>query len=156
MVVQSVQKTVGGVGDMSAKEYLQQAMKLDRLIRSKTEQLERLESLATSAPQSFGEEGPPSAHDDTKGSKLENQVVSIVDLKEQMKKKTAELVQSRAEITSVIEGVNNLTLQFVLEERYLNYKTWDMIADQTGFSKDYLYRLHSEGLRLVECVLSHR
>ena len=140
---------------MNAKEYLQQAMKLDRLIRSKTEQLERLESLATSAPQSFGEEGT-AAHDDTKGSKLENQVISIVDLKEQMKKKTAQLVQSRAEITSVIEAVNNLTLQFVLEERYLNYKTWDVIADQTGFSKDYLYRLHSEGLRLVECVLSHR
>lgn len=140
---------------MNAKEYLQQAMKLDRLIKSKLEQLERLESLATSAPQPFGEDGA-SAHDDSRGSKLENQVITIVDLKEQTRKQTERLVAMRTEISSTINSVNNLTVQFILEERYLNYKSWDVIADQTGFSKDYLYKLHSEGLRLIQSVLNHR
>ena len=138
---------------MSVKEYLQQAEKIDRIVKAKTEQLARLESLATSASSAFSETG--GHHDDSKGSKLENQVIGIVELKDNLRKKTNELIKVRSEISSTIDRVNSLTHQYILEERYLNYKSWDSIGDITGFSKDYLYRLHREALQMVEAILSH-
>ena len=138
---------------MDAKEYLQQAFKIDRIIKSKLEQVARLESLATSASQSFSQTGP-SAHDDSKGSKLENLVVSIVDLKEEAQKQMEELAKRRLEISKTISGVGNLTLQYVLEERYLLYKTWDEIRGEMGFSQDYLFRLHKRGLERVDHLIN--
>ena len=141
---------------MNAKEYLQQAERIDRLVKSKTDQLARLESLATSATPHISETGGGGGHDDTKGSKLENQVIGIVELKDSIRKKANELIKVRAEIGKTIDSINSLTHQYILEERYLNYKSWDIICDVTGFSKDYLYRLHRDGLRMVEGVLAHR
>lgn len=139
---------------MTAKEYLQQAFKIDRIIKSKMEQIAQLESLATSATQSFNPTGATAPHDDTKGSKIENMVVNIVVLKEEAQRQTAELVKRRIEISNTIASVNNLTLQYILEERYLLYKDWDEIKNETGFSQDYLFRLHREALNLVGHIIN--
>ena len=138
---------------MNAKEYLQQAQKIDRIVKSKLNQIERLESLATSASQTLDPSGSHASADPTKGSKLENMVVGIIDLKEQVQKQAAKLIEVRKEITETINSINNLSVQFILEERYLIYRTWDEIADETGFSKNYLYHMHSTGLQLVDGVL---
>ena len=141
---------------MSAKEYLQQAERIDRLIKSKTDQLARLEALATSATPRYSDTGASVSHDDSKGSKLENQVIGIVELKDNIRKRANELIKVRAEIAKTIDAINSLTHQYILEERYLNYKSWEVIGDDTGFSKDYLYRLHRDALRLVEAVLANK
>ena len=141
---------------MSAKEYLQQAERIDRLVKSKTDQLARLEALATSATPRYSDTGASVSHDDSKGSKLENQVIGIVELKDNIRKKANELIKVRAEIAKTIDAVNSLTHQYILEERYLNYKSWDSIGDITGFSKDYLYRLHRDALHMVEQILANR
>ena len=140
---------------MTAKEYLQQAQKIDRVVKSKMEQLARLEAIATSATPTFSNTGG-GKHDDSKGSKLENQVIGIIELRDSIARKAAELIKVRATITKVIDSINSLTHQYVLEERYLNYKSWDSIGEETGFSKDYLYRLHRDGLHMVEVVLSKK
>lgn len=139
---------------MSAKDYLKQAYNIDRILRSKLEQIERLESLSVSASQKIDTIGGSAPHDNTKGSKVENMVVDIVVLKEEAQKQTAKLVAKRLEITKTIAAVGNLTLQYILEERYLLYKSWDEVRSESGFSKDYLYRLHREALRIVERLIA--
>ena len=140
---------------MSAKEYLQQAERIDRLVKSKTDQLARLEALAVSATPRYSDTGK-SAHDDSHGSKLENQVIGIVELKDSIRKRANELIKVRKNISETIDRVGSLTHQYILEERYLNYKNWDSLCDITGFSKDYLYKLHREGLRMVESILNNK
>lgn len=137
---------------MNAREYLQQAFKIDRLVKSKIEQVAKLESLATSATQNFSASGIPTSHDDTRGSKVENMVVDIVILKEQVQAQTAELLKLRGEIQQTLGRIDNLTVRFLLEERYLLYKSWDEICYETGFSRDYVYRLHRQGLSSVEQI----
>lgn len=138
---------------MTAKEYLQQAFKIDRLVKSKIEQVAKLENLATSATQNFSSTGIPSAHDDTHGSKVENMAVDIVVLKEQVQAQTAELLKLRGDIQRTIGRIDNLTVRFLLEERYLLYKSWDDICYETGFSRDYVYRLHRQGLSAVDQIM---
>lgn len=139
---------------MNAREYLQQAFKIDRLVKSKIEQVAKLESLATSATQNnINQAGVLSSHDDTHGSKIENMVVDIVILKEQVQAQTAELLKLRGEIQQTIGRIGNLTVRFLLEERYLLYKSWDEICYETGFSRDYVYRLHRQGLEFVETIM---
>jgi predicted DNA-binding protein (UPF0251 family) len=139
---------------MNAKEYLQQAQKIDRIVKSKLAQIERLESLATSATQVLDPTGSHASADPTKGSKLENMVISIVDLKEQAQKQAAKLMEIRKEIMETLNKVSNLSVQFILEERYLLYRSWDSIAEETGFSKSYLFHMHSTGLQLVESIIN--
>jgi hypothetical protein len=132
---------------VTSKEYLSQVPKMDRLIKSRQEQLARMESLSVSAGTSvFSESGVRVSRDPSKGSKLDNQVSEIVDLKDSIRLQLAKMVELRKEVSGVISKINNLTLEFILEERYLNCKSWDAICDQTGYSKDYIWRLHRKAL----------
>lgn len=140
---------------MNAKVYLRQAMQAERLLRSKMEQLARLESMATAATQRFDSTGG-SHGTGLEGSKLENSVVGIVDMKDQIHEQTVYLVKLRKDISGTIAGVANMTHRYILEERYLNYKEWHQIQDETGFSLDYLYKLHRGALSTIQRMLNDR
>lgn len=131
---------------MRTKEYLQQAYKIDRILRSRFRQIESLESLATSATQAFGST-PLSSR--TNGSKVENMAVRIVDLKNETERDSERLLRIRADIARAIRSVNDLTLEYVLEERYLNFRTFDQIADDMSMSRDHIFRLHRRAVSLV-------
>ena len=133
----------------SAKDYLQEAYKLEKLIRSKMEQIERLESRASSAPQTF--EAP--ARSSSSGSKIENMAVSLVMLKEEAEEQSKLLAKKRIEISKTIAKAKSYTHQYVLNERYLLNKSWDLIKAESGFSKDYLMRLHRDALLAIGKLL---
>ena len=80
--------------------------------------------------------------------------MSIVDLKDQAQKQAAKLMEIRKEIMETLNKVSNLSVQFILEERYLLYRSWGSIAEKTGFSKSYLFHMHSTGLQLVESIIN--
>ena len=138
---------------MNAKEYLQQVEKVDKLLRSIATQIEKNRSLAAYTSPTIDPSGSHGSADPAKGSKLENMVINIMDLEEQKQRQAARLKEIKKEVAETINSINNLSVQFILEERYLLYRTWDEIADETGFSKSYLYRMHSIGLSLVAGVL---
>ena len=141
---------------MKAEDFLGQAESIDNLIREKNRYLETLESLATSAPQAINPSGSHGSPDPTKGSKLENQVIDIVDLKEQIQKQNRRLFQIKADIAAVLSKIDNLTIQHVMTARYMNLRSWKAIQSETGFSTGYLYRLHNKGLEQVERIINNR
>lgn len=134
----------------SAKDYLQEAFKLEKLIRSKMEQIERLESRATSAPQTLDS---PTGKSSSNGSKVENMAVSIVMLKDEAEAQSKLLAKKRIEISRTIAKAKSYTHQYVLNERYLLNKSWDLIKAESGFSKDYLMRLHRDALLAIGKLL---
>ena len=136
---------------MNVKAYLQQAYRIEMLVRSRTEQIQRLESLAVSVGHPLDSSGGGfTQRDPTKGSKVESLAIQLVELRERVSEESAKLLKLRQEITSKIHAVNNLTYEYLLEERYLNYKSFDSIADDMGLSKDYVFRLHREALKLIK------
>lgn len=147
MILRLIEFVIEELKKMRAKEYLQQAYKIERILKSRMEQIARLESLATSATQAFGDSPPPSSH--SGGSKVENLACQLADIRSETERDSQRLLLIRRGIVEAIRSVGDLTLEYLLEERYLNYRTFDQIADDMSLSKDYVFKLHRTALSLV-------
>lgn len=128
---------------MTAKEYLNQAYRLDQRIRSKQEQIASLNDLSTSCSSSMT--GMP--HNPNHGtSRMADAVCKIVDLQESIAADMKELVELKAEIIATIKAVECIEYQLILEKRYISGKSWPEIAVDLGYKMRHLYKLHDEAL----------
>ena len=128
---------------MTAQEYFNQAYRLDQRINSKIEHLLTLNELALKATATYT--GMP--HSPNKGSQtMANTVGRIIDLQNEINRDIDELVDLKAEIREVIDAVPDTDLRLILEERYLNWKSWEQIAVTLGYNLRYLHRLHRQAL----------
>jgi DNA-directed RNA polymerase specialized sigma subunit len=61
-------------------------------------------------------------------------------------------VDLKTEIMQVIKQMSDLELQTLLEQRYLNFKTWEQIAVDMGYNVRHLYRVHEKALKVPKFV----
>lgn len=132
---------------MTAKEYLNQAYRLDQRIRSKQEQISTLNDLATSCSTSMT--GIP-RKPNKGGSRMADAVCKIVDLQDSIAADMQELVELKAEIIATIKAVDCIEYQLILEKRYISGKSWPEIAVDLGYKMRHLYKLHDEALAAVK------
>lgn len=132
---------------MTAKEYLNQAYRLDQRIRSKQEQIAALNDLATSCSASMT--GMP-RNPNKGGSRMADAVCKIVDLQDSIAVDMQELVELKAEIIATIKAVDCIEYQLILEKRYISGKSWPEIAVDLGYKMRHLYKLHDEALAAVK------
>lgn len=131
---------------MTAKTYLQQALRLDERINSKIEQIESLNELARKCTAAIT--GMP--HNPTPSTSTMSDAVSkIIDLQEEIKVDIDQLVDLKRELVKVIKAVNELECQMLLELRYLCYKSWEDIAVEMGYTVRNIHYLHKHALQLV-------
>lgn len=57
---------------------------------------------------------------------------------------------SHPDVMQVIKKVDDLELQTLLEQRYLNFRTWEQIAVDMGYNVRHLYRMHDKALKAVQ------
>ena len=131
---------------MTAKEYLNQAYRLDQRIRSKQEQIATLNDLATSCSASMT--GMP-RNPNKGGSRMADAVCKIIDLQDSIAADMQELVELKAEIIATIKAVDCIEYQLILEKRYISGKSWPEIAVDLGYKMRHLYKLHDEALASV-------
>ena len=137
---------------MTSKEYLLQARFLDASIRTKVEQIEALNDLATSCTAVISD---MPRNPNRGGSRMADAVVKIIDLQEEIKNDMIALVNLKREIMDVIKAVSSLELRTILEKRYLSFISWERIAVELGYSIQHTYRLHDMALKEVEEILKH-
>lgn len=131
---------------MTAKEYLNQAFRLDQRISSKIEIVSSLNDLARKCTPTIT--GMP--HNPNKGSdNMATAVAKIIDLQEEINKDIDRLVDLKKEIYSVIQKIDNVECKTLLELRYLSFKTWEEIAVIMDYCIDNVYRLHRKSLDMV-------
>lgn len=116
---------------MTAKEFLNQAYRLNELIDSDVEELERLLNLATriSGP-NFGERVQTSRNPDPP-------FVRYLD----------DIVDMEQKITESLEKVENREERLLLTYRYLDNRTWEQIASMLSVSDRTVHRIHASALR---------
>ncbi|SHF44113.1 DUF1492 domain-containing protein [Caloramator proteoclasticus] len=136
---------------MNAKEFLRQAIWLDKLINSKLEHLEKLEVLAQKTTVDLSKEKVTGGNGTT--SPMENVVVKIIELKREINEDIDRLIDLKKEIGKVISNIDNPSYQLILEMRYINNRNWDEIADEMGLDKRWLLRLHMRALRKIDETL---
>lgn len=136
---------------MTSKEYLSQARFLDASIRTKVEQIESLNDLATSCTAVISD---MPRNPNCGGSRMADAVLQIIDLQEEIKRDMMALVQLKREIMDVIKSVSSLEYQTILEKRYLCFISWERIAVELGYSIQHTYRLHDAALKEIDSILN--
>jgi DNA-directed RNA polymerase specialized sigma subunit len=136
---------------MNAKEYLSQAVWLDRMIDSKLEQLEMLKSLAMKVTSSFTKEKISGGN--IEKSKMESTMVKVIDLEHEINADIDRLVNLKKDIQDTINKMDDINQQLLLELRYLSGKGWDEIAASMGYDPRTVYRIHGKALKEFERMI---
>lgn len=130
---------------MTAKEYLQQAYRLNELIDSDVHELERLRDLAgrISSP-NFGERVQSSRNLDAPFVKY---LGDIMEMEEKIQKELCRLVVLKKQILEALESVSDREERLLLTYRYLNNESWEQIAADLSVSMSTVHRIHASALR---------
>lgn len=132
---------------MTAKEYLNQAHRIDHRINNKLEQIASLKDLVYKTHITMRDmPGDPNKA----ASRVEIYLLKIFDLERELDTEIDKLISLKGEIKHTIDAVTDEDCRLVLEERYLCYKSWEDIASNMGYTVRTIHRLHSKGLGMVK------
>ena len=132
---------------MNAREYLSGAYLLDQRINAKLEQVTALRTLAEKATTDCSRERVQSSKSN---GTLENVVVKIVELENDIDRDIDRLVDFKRQLKTIFSEVQQPELHLLLEMRYLNYKTWEQIAEAMNYTWRNVLYLHKKALSAVE------
>jgi hypothetical protein len=76
----------------------------------------------------------------------------MVDLEADINNDLKHLMDTKIEITTVINCVEVLDLQLLLEMRYLNFSPWEEIAEALGCQLRHVFKKHGKALSEVETI----
>ena len=130
---------------MTAKEYLQQAYKMDKRIRILQGKVDKLRSaLEYHSPSLEGSSGSGNA------DRMPDTISKIMEYEQHAAQLQTEFVDKYTEIDKVIHSVEDDTLRAVLERRYLLYQKWEQIAQEMHRDLRWVYRLHGKALNCIK------
>lgn len=134
---------------MTAREWLSRARTIDRELEALVEARDRLEAQLTKATQSLTGDPVQSSKDPHRFDELGDYAVQI-----QQAIKTCHEI--KAETMAVIRKIDNTVFRSLLEQRYLNGKSFEQIAVEMNYSWRQVHRLHGRALVEVAEVLKCR
>ena len=137
---------------MTAKEFLQQIRKLDKLIENKiAESLQWREIANNTTVNMSGEKVQSSGNHDT----VANAICTYLDLETEIQKRIDELVAARQDVISVIEQLN-VTEYDLLHKFYVQDFTLQEIASMYDMSYNWATTTHGRALKQVQTILNKR
>ena len=135
----------------NAREYFSKAYRIDHRIRSKLEQVESLNALATRATTTLS--GMP-RNPSRSTSSMADVIDKIIDLQEEINQDIDSLVDLKREIMNIIKSIENTEYQTLLEKRYLCFLTWEKIAVDMCYTIHHLYKMHNAALEVCSKILN--
>ena len=132
--------------NMTAKEYLSQAYRLDQRINSKLEQVLSLRDLTTKATATMSDMPGGGSRN---VYKMQDIIAKIIDLENEINADIDQLVDLKREMVATIKSVTDPECQTLLELRFLCFKTWEQIAVDMGYSIQHIYRLRDKALTQI-------
>lgn len=138
---------------MTAKEYLKQAFHIDRRIKDKLERISSMHDLATKATSVITGMPGSATHDP---HSMQEVIAKIIDDEKVVSADIDKLVDLKRDISHTIEQVSDENEKMLLEQRYLNFKSWERLAEDMNFSLRWVHIMHGRALKSVEKILSER
>lgn len=135
---------------MTAKEYFEQALTLDKRIGSKLDHLSSLREMVTKASTTLSDMPKSSSRN---MHRLEDIICKIVDLEDEINDDIDHFVDMKREYMQVIGSITSPVHQLIMEKRYLCCQTWEQISLELGYDMRWLLRLHGRALIEVEKAL---
>lgn len=136
---------------MTAKQYLNQAYRLEQRIRLHKERLEELRYLSGSVGSpDFGEHYNPNRATE---APFINTLYKIMELEESVSAELELLLQLQIEIQGVIDELSDMDERLVLTYRYIKNMSWSQIGDQLYVDERTVRRWHNRALSHVKIPL---
>ncbi len=134
---------------MSAKEYLQQLKRLDTIINQKLRELADLGRMLT------GFSGMDMSKDRVQKSPagdapFVSQVNRMIDLEEEINREIDRFVREKHRIINQIHGLPDTRYVEILYKIYVEFKPLEKVADEMGYSEQYIRNLQKGALREFE------
>ncbi len=138
---------------MTAKEYLSQAFKLNKLIKAKESRIQDLRDQAERVSGLITGVKVQSSH---AADAMAEVVVKMLDLINEYQHDISRLLDIEREIKAVIDAIVRDDYQLILHERYINLKRWEDIAADNNYSWRTVHYLHSKALKVINlCMVLH-
>lgn len=126
------------------KTKLKSASDYQRMIEEDFIERQRLRSQAERITPSYSEVTRKKS-----GKKRDGKIATLVDYDDVIREHMRLLVESLNNVRQIINYAGNSRLHLILQMRYLNYKTWEQIAEELKYSPSQVYRLHSAALQNI-------
>jgi DNA-directed RNA polymerase specialized sigma subunit len=132
---------------MTAKDYLCQAWRVDRMASAKLKQVRTLRSLAELAAPGNSCMAMSGSHN---VYRMESIICKLLDLESEINADIDNLIELKRSIISVIKQVADNDCRELLELRYLSFLSWGEIAHDMRHSQNYIFELHRKALSKVK------
>ncbi len=129
---------------MTTKEYLSQYYILDKRIKDKKDEMEKLK-LVVNGVGSFAITEKVQSSGNL--HKMSDTIAVIIDLSDEIMKQTTKLLKLKYEIMMCIEKIEKQEYKRLLELRYIKCMKWEEIAVNMGYNYRWILKLHSKALK---------
>ena len=136
---------------MSAKAYLQSIEKMNAQIEYKQREVESLRDLLLKITGSIEQDR---VQNSMNYDKTGDTIAKIVDLQNEINSEIDALVDRKREIIQLLDEIDPKS-SCLLYKRYFEFKTWEQIAVEMGYSYRQVTRLHGKALKdVLECPIA--
>lgn len=144
---------------MTAKEYLQNAYKIERRVKIIENKVKKLRSQLEYAGISYENTG--ASHGSCNGDKMSSTIERIAEYERRQQELALILIDKRLQIEKSIDAVADADQREVLGRRYLFYQRWVGkfnkengeyimgITDYMNYSERTIYKIHGEALKHI-------
>lgn len=133
---------------MEIKNYLAQVSLLDKEIDAELSELSELKKYALTSRSFVGGGGSGNGV-----SSVEALVEKICGAEEKINMKIDRLIDKKAEITALIERIDDGEVRSLFKLHYISGLTWDEVAEKQYISLRTAHNIHKRGLKMLETLL---
>lgn len=130
---------------MGIKHQLKQIRLIDLEIKTKIEELDRLNNFFLKSP-SLKEINVQ----ESKVSLKDDAYVKIINLNDYINDQVDKLIDLKYQLIQAIEQLDNSKERTIIWMKYISSKGWDEIAEELKISKTTLFILHDEAVKKIE------
>lgn len=130
---------------MGIKHQLKQIRLIDLEIKTKMEEIDRLNNSFLKSP-SLKEVNVQ----ESKVGLKDDAYVKIINLNDYINEKVDKLIDLKYQLIQAIEQLDNSKERTIIWMKYISSKSWDDIAEELKISKTTLFILHDEAVKKIE------
>ncbi len=133
---------------MTAKEYWNKAEQLRKRINRKIHEIYVLRQRAEGMNGSGMSDMPKTVSPEP--NKIENAVCKIITLEQEIRETQEEYDALVLSMQNCIQNVDNEDARDLLTKRYIDFKPWQAIASELGYSRAHTFRLHNKAMSFLK------
>lgn len=132
---------------MTAKEYLSGYKDMCEQLSDRLQEVRGLKDMKYNISASFDSASKASGGD----SRMSRIVAKMDELEELVEREVACITSKKMEIERAIGSVKNEQFRTLLEKKYIQFKSLEVIAVEMGYGYRHICRLHGEALKQIRC-----